>query len=1049
MRVQRTVLRGLLLAAVAFAFDAPARAATTIGLYSDSNGSSCSFSGNQSGVVNAYVVVKPDNVGITGVRFSAPIPGCFGGTWVTDIKAFDTAMIGDSPSDISVAFSTCSTEPRLVLQIQYLRTSTTACCPFSIQPSFGRAFIEATNCSFVDVPITGVTSHFNANASCPCSDVTAPHPVSNPSPADNAILVSVNTGLSWSPSPLDGDIVSYDVYFGTTNPPSLVATVTSPAYQPPQPLVEGTRYYWEIVVRDNEGYTAAGPFWTFLSRADNYPPETPSRPNPSNNEGNVSTGVHLSWLSSDLDNDPLKYDVYFGTASPPPLVASNLTVAGYVPQGLQLGTQYHWRVVARDPHAETSGPEWVFTTRSTNSPPYAPSNPSPTNLFSVSVSTNMSWSGGDPDGDQVRFDVYLGTTDPPPLAVQNIATFSYKPASPLAFATNYYWRVVARDQLGAETSGPVWHFVTTSNQPPATPSNPSPANNANGIWLNSTLTWTSSDEYPGLRYDVYYGTANPPPLVASDYSSNSYSVSNLMATTTYHWKIVARDAQGLTNVGPLWTFYTASAPVPTAAFPPDGGLGANPLSLTWTANRPNGQTPMCDLYFGTTNPPPLVASGLQPVLAGTAFAYTPGVNIVPGTKYYWSVYAFDSVLGSMGPTWSFTGALRGDINNDGTLTVDDASCALRVAVGDMSCAPPGGTNVADVNCSLGVSPRDALCIHRRAIGQTCPFCGDSQTTGTALTPVVTRTAYFQDGNVVHAVLAVGAVPALEAFSFSLRTPTNAALTSAIRRGATGNFTALEIRSTSTAAQVGGYSLTPADATFSTDFIELTFTVSGSLTGFIVAEGFTDDLLGAGTVTIVAGNGKGGGGGLPVTFSRFDATVADGGVRIAWQMHFTAAAGSFTLFRHEDGKPTVTLASGEIQGESGSYLDRTVEVGRKYRYEMLVHTLEGDDLRSPLAGVTVPSLGLALSPNHPNPFNPQTTIPYYVPAGAAPVHVRLTIFDTSGRAVRVLVDENQAGGARDVVWRGDDETGKTVSSGIYFCVLQVGSERRTQKLVLLK
>jgi hypothetical protein len=52
-------------------------------------------------------------------------------------------------------------------------------------------------------------------------------------------------------------------------------------------------------------------------------------------------------------------------------------------------------------------------------------------------------------------------------------------------------------------------------------------------------------------------------------------------------------------------------------------------------------------------------------------------------------------------------------------------------------------------------------------------------------------------------------------------------------------------------------------------------------------------------------------------------------------------------------------------------------------------------------------------------------------------------------VRVLVDEDQSGGAREVLWRGDDETGATVSSGIYFCVLQAGKERRTQKLVLLK
>jgi hypothetical protein len=403
----------------------------------------------------------------------------------------------------------------------------------------------------------------------------------------------------------------------------------------------------------------------------------------------------------------------------------------------------------------------------------------------------------------------------------------------------------------------------------------------------------------------------------------------------------------------------------------------------------------------------------------------------------------------MGPVWSFTGAARGDLNNDGALTVDDASCALKVAVGNTSCAVPGGSSLADVNCEVGVTPRDALCIHRRAIGQSCPFCGESATAGTAFTPIVTRTQYWQDGNVVHAVLAVRGVPALEAFSFVVRTPTNAPLTSAIRTGATGNFTALEIKTTNVQSQVGMYSLTPYDATVNTDFIELTFTVGGSLTGYIVAEGFTDDLAGAGQVTIVAGNAKGGGGETPVMFTRFNARVTDAGVRVDWLMHFIAATESYTLFRYGDAETPVAIATGDVRGESGSYVDKTVEAGKRYRYEMLVHTVEGDDQRSPLVSVSVPALSLALGPNHPNPFNPQTTIPYFVPAGTSPVRVRLVIYDTSGRSVRTLVDETQSGGARDVVWRGDDETGATVSSGIYFCVLQVGNERRTQKLVMLK
>jgi flagellar hook assembly protein FlgD len=88
----------------------------------------------------------------------------------------------------------------------------------------------------------------------------------------------------------------------------------------------------------------------------------------------------------------------------------------------------------------------------------------------------------------------------------------------------------------------------------------------------------------------------------------------------------------------------------------------------------------------------------------------------------------------------------------------------------------------------------------------------------------------------------------------------------------------------------------------------------------------------------------------------------------------------------------------------------------------------------------------LSPNQPNPFNPQTTIPYSVSWGT---RVRLTIYDASGRLVKVLVDERQSVGKRSVVWNGEDATGRSVASGVYFCVLQANNERRTQKMVLLK
>ncbi len=102
-----------------------------------------------------------------------------------------------------------------------------------------------------------------------------------------------------------------------------------------------------------------------------------------------------------------------------------------------------------------------------NNPPDAPVNLSPANgAIDVSTTPTLTWTGGaDPDvGDQVVYDIYLGTSSSPPLV--SIETgFSY--AAQLEPSTTYYWKVVSRDNHSAGTSGPIWSFTTRSeNEPP-------------------------------------------------------------------------------------------------------------------------------------------------------------------------------------------------------------------------------------------------------------------------------------------------------------------------------------------------------------------------------------------------------------------------------------------------------------------------------------------------------------------------------------------------------------------------------------------------------
>ncbi len=90
--------------------------------------------------------------------------------------------------------------------------------------------------------------------------------------------------------------------------------------------------------------------------------------------------------------------------------------------------------------------------------------------------------------------------------------------------------------------------------------------------------------------------------------------------------------------------------------------------------------------------------------------------------------------------------------------------------------------------------------------------------------------------------------------------------------------------------------------------------------------------------------------------------------------------------------------------------------------------------------------LSLYQNFPNPFNPLTNIGYTLPRDS---HVSIRIFDATGRLLRVLVDEYVKGGRQDVTWDGKDDNGKAVASGVYFCRMEVGTFKKTKKMLLLK
>ncbi len=94
-----------------------------------------------------------------------------------------------------------------------------------------------------------------------------------------------------------------------------------------------------------------------------------------------------------------------------------------------------------------------------------------------------------------------------------------------------------------------------------------------------------------------------------------------------------------------------------------------------------------------------------------------------------------------------------------------------------------------------------------------------------------------------------------------------------------------------------------------------------------------------------------------------------------------------------------------------------------------------------------TLVLAILGNAPNPFNPATELSFAVPEGGRSVSLAIIAMD--GRRARQLVVGNLPGGEHKVTWRGRDDAGRKLPSGVYFASWRSGDEIRFRELEMVQ
>ena len=184
---------------------------------------------------------------------------------------------------------------------------------------------------------------------------------------------------------------------------------------------------------------------------------------------------------------------------------------------------------------------------------------------------------------------------------------------------------------------------------------------------------------------------------------------------------------------------------------------------------------------------------------------------------------------------------------------------------------------------------------------------------------------------------------------------------------------------------------------------------------------------------------------PVAISSFDAYYENGAVRLHWEIFADEPFEGFRVYRAAEAGHPVPIATLPDPARR-SFTDTGLTAGTRVRYTLSALQSDGSEVRSRTVDVRVPGATTSLNQNHPNPFNPTTTISWQL---ARAGRVSLRVFDARGRLVRTLVDDERGAGAGSAQWNGNDDRGRPVPSGVYFYRLRTGSQTHTRRMTLVK
>jgi uncharacterized protein (TIGR02145 family) len=423
------------------------------------------------------------------------------------------------------------------------------------------------------IGVSGGSKSYGHSIRCLKGETPDPPPSepSNPTPPSGSTGASTSLTLGWVCSDPYGDPLTYDVYFGTDNPPAtIVSSNQTGTTLDRSGLGAATTYYWRVVAKDNHDNSTSGSVWSFTTTTNmGFPcPGTPTVTYAGKVYNTVQIGS-LCWLKENLDVGDMILGVYNQV--------NNGTIEKYCYDDIQakcdtFGGLYQWdEAMQYDTTRGVQGicpPGWHIPTLAQFTSLTATVSGDGNALKEIGQGT-----GGGAGTNTSGFSVLLAG-----WRHYSGHHFDYLHSVTAALSSTqdlpleaYHLRVDEFDANINLNSGNKTYGLSVrclkdnvTNLPPDAPSNPIPGSGAANVSTFPVLRWSCNDpDGDPLTYDVYFGTDNPPStMVSTNQTGTTLIRIDLSGSTAYYWKVVARDDHGNSTNGPVWTFTTASMGYP-------------------------------------------------------------------------------------------------------------------------------------------------------------------------------------------------------------------------------------------------------------------------------------------------------------------------------------------------------------------------------------------------------------------------------------------------------------------------------------------------------